>query len=465
MNLIYTLAGLDALAYAVGNDTPLNIAELALGTGQWTADNEATSLQSELKRLPLYGQRSAERLVHLTATDATAEEYTCYEAGIYLDDGTLFAIIADTTAVAAKVARTAVPFSIDLLHDQFENVTINIGDIGMMMPQATPTQLGAVLMATDEQALEGAPGVVPDCQQVLEMSGRPIYESLTKNIPLITMGAINSPSVTAISPLQAVICYSESGNCYLSLFDRSESGGQLGTPFSLGSHNIASVANIGGGRVAVLTYTTNSDTDVVITTRNISDWSVVGNPISVPKQGGFYALTPSATNEVILCLASRGFSVLSFDGSDWSEVAAESGLGLAEIAIPIGNDCLLAHDDGTLSIYQRDGSSYNKISGSELALSTSSPGGISMTRLNQTDVAIALVSVDDNGTDYDRVVIVRRTGDTLAFTGPRISQASPAFGGLTEIAALTGNTLLTFISNDTLQTIDIRTSNQLSPGL
>ena len=155
MNMIFTTDGLDEIATLIAAGNPVQITELAIGTGTSPHDASSTALQTELKRLAVTGDKTADANVHLTAVDSTSEEYTVYEAGIYLASGTLLAVFGDGTAITGKAARVDAVFAIDLPLAQFADAEVVIGGTGFMLPQATESVAGLAVLANDAEARAG----------------------------------------------------------------------------------------------------------------------------------------------------------------------------------------------------------------------------------------------------------------------------------------------------------------------
>ena len=155
MNMIFTTVGLDEAATLIAAGSPIEITELAIGTANWTPDETATALQTELKRLSLTGDKTSDANVHLTAVDSTTDEYTVFELGIYLASGTLLAITGDGAAITGKATRTDAVYAIDLPLSQFSDATVVIGGTGFMLPQSTESVAGISKQATVEEAKAG----------------------------------------------------------------------------------------------------------------------------------------------------------------------------------------------------------------------------------------------------------------------------------------------------------------------
>lgn len=165
MNMIFTTVGLDEIATLIAAGEAVQITELAIGTGNWTPDETATALQTELKRLSLTGDKTSNANVHLTAVDSTTDEYTVFEAGVYLSSGTLLAIAGDGEPITGKAARTNGVFAIELTLAQFADADVVIGGTGFMLPQATESVAGILKIKNthgEETNVAATPKLVRD---------------------------------------------------------------------------------------------------------------------------------------------------------------------------------------------------------------------------------------------------------------------------------------------------------------
>lgn len=117
-NVVITSAGLAALVNAENNGTlPVKITKFGLGTGNYTPSADQTSLQSKFKEITaLSGGDVGDNTIHVTMSDTSSDAYTVNEVGVYLEDGTLFAVSSQPTgAILQKAAGSQGLLSIDLV--------------------------------------------------------------------------------------------------------------------------------------------------------------------------------------------------------------------------------------------------------------------------------------------------------------------------------------------------------------
>lgn len=117
-NVVITSAGLAALVNAENNGTlPVKITKFGLGTGNYTPSADQTALQSKFKEITaLSGGDVGDNTIHVTMSDTSSDAYTVNEVGVYLEDGTLFAVSSQPTgAFLQKAAGSQGLLSVDLV--------------------------------------------------------------------------------------------------------------------------------------------------------------------------------------------------------------------------------------------------------------------------------------------------------------------------------------------------------------
>lgn len=150
-SVVVTSAGLAALLNAEQNGTlPVKIAKFGLGTGNYTPTADKTALQSKFKEITaLSGGAVGDNVIHVTMTDASADAYTANEVGVYLEDGTLFALSSQPVgSILQKAAGSQALLSLDLvLQGGTGGVTVS-GGTNFFNPPATTTTAGVVKLAS-----------------------------------------------------------------------------------------------------------------------------------------------------------------------------------------------------------------------------------------------------------------------------------------------------------------------------
>ncbi|MGN1149713.1 MAG: phage tail protein, partial [Sutterella sp.] len=157
MNLLVTNAGLAALvnAEATGTET-ITISEIKFGSGQYTPTKTQTAMQAPFKTLTaLSGGAVSANTLHVTAEDASTETYSVYEVGVFLTDGTLFAVGSQNTAILQKASAAIALLSVDIALADHSAATVTVGDTNFFNPQATTEVKGVVELATADETKAG----------------------------------------------------------------------------------------------------------------------------------------------------------------------------------------------------------------------------------------------------------------------------------------------------------------------
>lgn len=153
--LSLTDAGLAAVEGASGAD-PVTIAELALTATPFTVAPTLTALPGEFKRIAaIAGTEAAPNITHMTAYDTSADVWNATGFGLFLADGTLFAVYSSATTVINKAAPAFALIAFDIAFNADLAASIAFGDPVFTNPPATPEMRGVVELATVAEAQAG----------------------------------------------------------------------------------------------------------------------------------------------------------------------------------------------------------------------------------------------------------------------------------------------------------------------
>ena len=164
---VITSAGLAALVNAEHNGTlPVKITKFGLGTGNYTPTAEQTALQNKFKDIEaLTGGDVGDNVIHVTMNDVSSDAYTVNEVGVYLEDGTLFAVSSQPVgAILQKAAGSQGMMSIDLVVQGGSSVITIDGDTNFLNPPATTVTAGVVKLASladIEAGIDGTKSTTP----------------------------------------------------------------------------------------------------------------------------------------------------------------------------------------------------------------------------------------------------------------------------------------------------------------
>lgn len=157
-NVVITSAGLAALVNAENNGTlPVKITKFGLGTGNYTPSADQTALQSKFKEITaLSGGDVGDNTIHVTMSDTSSDAYTVNEVGVYLEDGTLFAVSSQPTgAILQKASGSQGLLSIDLvISGGTSGITVD-GDTNFFNPPATTQTAGVAKLASLDEIKTG----------------------------------------------------------------------------------------------------------------------------------------------------------------------------------------------------------------------------------------------------------------------------------------------------------------------
>jgi hypothetical protein len=508
MELIFTTVGLDEIATLIAAGDPVQITEIALGTGVWIADENATALMTELKRLTLTGDKTADATIHITATDASTDEYTIYEAGIYLSSGTLLAIAADGDPITGKAIRTTGFISADLPLLAFADANVVIGGTGFMLPQSTESVAGISKQATVEEAQEGTidnktvtpagvkaafdnrtattetTGLVelatPDealdeseAQKVItpaalsHVLSQPTWH-WTGAREIGTPFQIKNESNVAVGFILQMSVMSETAFVTVGgSIQRFEFNGtawvKVGTGFSYPSNDNPVITALSDTDIAVI----RSDADVLNTLRwNGTAWIEVGNALPISAVLSHKSIVALSTNTVAIVNDNRNdLGFYEFDGTDWAQVGNRLPLSFSgqnvyrsRITALTSNRIAFASSNDVLVAYEFDGTDWAQV-GNVKNIPDNYWCGVAA--LNSTDVVVVNNASDDlrvyrfNGTDW-----IQKGRPTTINVGD-VSQSIA-------LLAISGNEVLVFLSEDDMvhhYVIDYAPSRPPSPAL
>lgn len=153
-----TNAGRAALVNAANTGTAaVVIAAIGLSVTAVTPDPTATALPNELKRVATVGgQIVADDIIHVTMTDASGDAYSARSFGIYLADGTLFALYGQADVLLTKTAASQGLLAVDLQFADASAASIAFGPTDWVNPPASESVWGVIKLATAAIAKAGA---------------------------------------------------------------------------------------------------------------------------------------------------------------------------------------------------------------------------------------------------------------------------------------------------------------------
>jgi len=161
LQLNVTAAGIAAIVNAENTGTaPVLISHVGLTDQVFNAAG-ATTLPGELKWLnTLAGAAVANDTIHITIRDDSADSYTLRGFGLYLSDGTLFAVYSHAGEtpdyIMQKAAAAMLLLQCDLRFTQINATSITFGNAEWLNPPATTTVPGVVELAEAAESIAGS---------------------------------------------------------------------------------------------------------------------------------------------------------------------------------------------------------------------------------------------------------------------------------------------------------------------
>ena len=158
-----TTPGRAALVNAANTGTlPVLVAQIGVTSTAFTpaADGSDLVLPGELKRLVTFGGAAvADDTIHSVIRDNSTDTYTWRGFGLYLADGTLFALYGQADPILEKSAGAMAMLATDIIFADIDAAALTFGDTSFLNPPATVDVQGVVELATDAEAIAGVDAV------------------------------------------------------------------------------------------------------------------------------------------------------------------------------------------------------------------------------------------------------------------------------------------------------------------
>ncbi|VWD61422.1 putative phage tail protein [Burkholderia lata] len=175
--IIITDAGRAALVAAGNGGTNAHqVVEIGLANAPFVADKGLTKLPNELKRIKSFGGANvAPDTIHTTLKDDTADQYSLYGFGLYLENGVLLAAYGQATPIMEKSPAALLLLSSDMQFTAIDATQLVFGDATFLNPPATTERQGVVELATQAEVNAGA----DDTRAVTPKTAASRYAALT----------------------------------------------------------------------------------------------------------------------------------------------------------------------------------------------------------------------------------------------------------------------------------------------
>lgn len=155
--LTITTAGLGRFTSAqAGEDIDLTVARVGVTASQFVAAPTLTALPGEIKRLDtVSGEALPNSIVHMTLRDLSADTYSVRGFGLYLADGTLFAVHGQPGVIVEKSTVSTILLALDIKFPTGDVSLIQFGDANFAYPPATIDRKGVAELATQAEVDAG----------------------------------------------------------------------------------------------------------------------------------------------------------------------------------------------------------------------------------------------------------------------------------------------------------------------
>ncbi|HID9422489.1 TPA: tail fiber protein [Stenotrophomonas maltophilia] len=142
-----------------GTNTVL-ISHIGLTATAFTPTAAMTQLPGEFKRMTSFGGDAvAADTIHVTLQDSGTDKYQLRGFGLYLADGTLFAVYGQADAIMEKANISTLLLSADVVLADIDTAQIKFGSTQFLNPPATESVAGVVELADGPETIAGADAV------------------------------------------------------------------------------------------------------------------------------------------------------------------------------------------------------------------------------------------------------------------------------------------------------------------
>lgn len=156
--LTITTAGRDALVDAQNGVTEaIQISEVGFSNSKFIVSPTLTALPSEVKRVSsVSGTSISATVIHMTAQDASDDAYDVCGFGLFLSDGTLFAVYSQLDPIVSKTPPLNLQLAFDVAFQDAIEGDVTFGNATFLFPPATESIKGVAEIATQAEVNAGA---------------------------------------------------------------------------------------------------------------------------------------------------------------------------------------------------------------------------------------------------------------------------------------------------------------------
>lgn len=189
--LMMTITRIGLEKFATADDGGLKVAGIGFTDRAFVPAPTLTALPGEFRRVAtIAGQAVGDSLVHVTMRDDAAIGYVVRGFGLYLADGTLFAVFGQADPVVEKSTQTSLYYAIDIAFPDGEASRLTFGDTNFQVSPASTESLGLVELGTDAEAIAGTdPRRAPSLKSMAAAFSAWMSSTLAFYVPLSMRGA------------------------------------------------------------------------------------------------------------------------------------------------------------------------------------------------------------------------------------------------------------------------------------
>jgi hypothetical protein len=240
LTLTMTTAGLGRFTAAqASEDIDLTIATVGLTAAAFVVAPTLTALPGEFRRVgTIAGSAVGDNIVHMIVRDDAARGYDVRGFGLFLADGTLFAVYGQADPIVGKSPLATLLFALDIAFPTSDIAQLTFGDTNFLNPPATRATKGVVELADDAEIDAGTDdsravtpkglarrlgggiaGYVAATRKVLTTGlatgGRALDDDVTVNVPAASAAEADAGTLTTKALTPASLA-----NVLLSILDR-----------------------------------------------------------------------------------------------------------------------------------------------------------------------------------------------------------------------------------------------------
>lgn len=192
--LVITTAGLERFTAAqLDDDVDLTISSVGFTNGEFIASPTLTALPGEFRRVnTISGAAQGDNIVHLIVRDEAAVTYSVRGFGLFLGDGTLFAVYGQSGIIVEKSLLSTTLIAIDIAFPTTDINALSFGNTDFLNPPATTATKGVVELATLAEAVTGT-----DTQRAVTPAGMRAALASMLGIGVVTMWYGSAEAVPA----------------------------------------------------------------------------------------------------------------------------------------------------------------------------------------------------------------------------------------------------------------------------